>query len=366
MPINDPSPEIEGRAPDGTAVTGNPVLVGGSDGANVQTLTLKPASTAPVASDPALVVSISPNSPATGISGTVTANQGTPAALANRWPVGITDGTNGLAAIKAASTAPAAADQALVVVLSPNQQAIPIQASPVASTPGISFGQVATAALTQVVVRKTTYNEQTVGAQRSISSANAADTGVGTGAQQVTITWYDSTGAGPFTEVVTLNGVTAVATVATTICFIESMRVTRVGSGGVNAGIITLFVNAAGGGGTIGTIAASDVQTFWTHHYVPAGLTCNVTGVSCSNSATVVGGGAVFLLKQRAIGVVGAVETQVGDTIRLYGQSSGVSRLYTSQPAPIKVVGPARLQMYVTPESATALTQRASFDFYDV
>jgi len=62
------------------------------------------------------------------------------------------------------------------------------------------------------VVRATTYTEQTVNAQRSFASSSASDTGAGTGAQQVTLTYYDATGAGPFTEVVTLAGVVAVAT----------------------------------------------------------------------------------------------------------------------------------------------------------
>jgi hypothetical protein len=53
------------------------------------------------------------------ISGTITANQGTPAATANRWPVQITDGTN-LGVVKAASTSPALADPAQIVNLSPN------------------------------------------------------------------------------------------------------------------------------------------------------------------------------------------------------------------------------------------------------
>jgi hypothetical protein len=50
----------------------------------------------------------------------VSANQGTAAALAGAWPMEITDGTNGPAAVKAASTAAIATDPALVVALSPN------------------------------------------------------------------------------------------------------------------------------------------------------------------------------------------------------------------------------------------------------
>jgi hypothetical protein len=51
---------------------------------------------------------------------TTTASQGTAAALSGAWPVELTDGTNGPAAVKAASTAAVAADKALVVAVSPN------------------------------------------------------------------------------------------------------------------------------------------------------------------------------------------------------------------------------------------------------
>lgn len=52
----------------------------------------------------------------------VAATQGTAAAAAGAWPVKTTDGTN-TAAVKAASTAPIATDPALVVSLSPNSPA---------------------------------------------------------------------------------------------------------------------------------------------------------------------------------------------------------------------------------------------------
>ena len=53
------------------------------------------------------------------VSGTVSATQGTAAAASGAWPAKITDGTN-IAAVKAASTAAAASDPAAVVSLSPN------------------------------------------------------------------------------------------------------------------------------------------------------------------------------------------------------------------------------------------------------
>jgi len=60
------------------------------------------------------------NFPATQpVSGTVTANQGTAAAVSGAWPSLVTDGTR-TATVKAASTAAVAADTALVVAISPN------------------------------------------------------------------------------------------------------------------------------------------------------------------------------------------------------------------------------------------------------
>jgi len=58
------------------------------------------------------------------VSGTVTSNQGTPNSLANAWPTELTDGTNGPAAIKPASTAAQTTDPALVVAISPNSNTV--------------------------------------------------------------------------------------------------------------------------------------------------------------------------------------------------------------------------------------------------
>jgi fibronectin-binding autotransporter adhesin len=55
-----------------------------------------------------------PISGSTTVSGTITANQGTAAAVASAWPAKISDGTS-TAAVKAASTAAAATDPALVI-----------------------------------------------------------------------------------------------------------------------------------------------------------------------------------------------------------------------------------------------------------
>jgi hypothetical protein len=225
-----------------------------------------------------------------------------------------------------------------------------------------TFGDVTTAALTRTVVKRTAYIEQVTNAQRSIASASANDTAAGTGARTVKIEYFDQTGAGPFSETVTLNGTTYVNTVATNICFIEQIIVLTAGSTGSNVGILTLKAATAGGGATIGTIAATNNQTFWAHHYVPTGKICNITGISCGHNGTTVGSGALFTLNAQAIGLANAVETQVSDFVRLYGQTSTFARNYTS---PIKVIGPARIQMYVTPETASSTIYRSAFDFFE-
>jgi hypothetical protein len=121
-----------------------------------------------------------------------------------------------------------------------------------------TFGDITTSALTRVLVKRTAYTEQTTNAQRSIASASTNDTAAGTGARTVKIEYLDQTGAGPFTETVTLNGTTYVNTVATNICFIEQITVLTAGSTGSNVGILTLKAATGGGGTTIGTIAAGD------------------------------------------------------------------------------------------------------------
>lgn len=224
-----------------------------------------------------------------------------------------------------------------------------------------AFGDVQTSATATVPVRRTTYTKQTSNAQRSIVSSSANDTAAGTGARTVRITYLDDAGNGPSTETVTLNGTTPVNTVSSTICFIESIEVLTAGSTGNNVGILSLKAATGGGGATIGTIAATDNQTFWAHHYVPVGEIANITGLSVSHSGTTVGSGGVFFFKAIAIGVAGAVDTQVSDSHRLYGQSSTTPRSYIS---PVKIPGPSRIVVYVTPETSSSTVYRASLDFF--
>lgn len=271
----------------------------------------------------------------------------------------ITDGTNGPVAVKAASIAPVATDPALVVVISPNQQAIAVTTSPATSTPGLSAGDVALSSATTSAIRRTAYTEQAANFVGSIISSNAADAAAGTGARTVQIYWVSLDGLSSGVETATLNGTTSVPLVTATKCFIERMEVATAGSGGVPAGTITLR-NAAVA--TVGTIAAGDNSTFWAHHYVVSGKTCNITSAFHGNNSTVSGGTSLAIIRSRPFGA-NTVEEQVSDFIGVGGAMNPFSRNYGSV---IQITGPARVVMYVTSTSATSITYRGSFDYYDV
>jgi len=215
-------------------------------------------------------------------------------------------------------------------------------------------------------IRATTYNEQTANAQRSLASLSASDSAAGVGARQVKVIYYDATMAGPFTETVTMNGVTAVAMVNSNICFIEKMEVVSVGSTGWNVGTIKLFVNNAGAGGTIGTIGVANViagqgdnLTFWAHHYVAVGkvatLATFVTGSSSSNVS-----GRYFLRTRNPL-VAASPNAQISDFIAS-GPGAAVTRVLN---IPIKVVGPAVVLAFGIPD-ANGAKMFASFDFSEM
>jgi hypothetical protein len=357
-----------GASADGAAVTGNPILIGGQDGTNTQSILTDTtgrqimigaaADGTAITGNPVLIA---------GQDGTNTQSIATDGY--GRIQVIITGSGGGSSQVegRAADGATPVGNPVLVggydgantqTILTDTSGRIVIAPSGASTVSGFSFGDVPLSSITTSVVRRTTYTEQSTNATRSIASANANDSSAGTGARQVKITYYDQTGAGPFTTTVTTNGVTAVATSVSDICFIEKMEVVSVGSTGSNVGIITLFVNNAGGGGTIGTIAATDNRTFWAHHYTPISKTTFITSVS----AVINGGAAIYILKAKTLNVSTAPEAQVSDFIRESAQAAIAVRNYGT---PIQVVGPARILMYVTTEANTSLTYRGSFDYYD-
>jgi len=232
----------------------------------------------------------------------------------------------------------------------------------VATTKGFSDGKVVLSAIAVTAVRATTYTEQTANAQRSILSTSANDAAAGTGARTVRVTYYALAAGvvtGPFTETISLNGVTFVNTIATNICFIEKIEVLTVGSGGSNAGVISLMSATGGGGVAVWSVAVGDNKTFGSHHYVPNGKTANITGfvggIKGGNDTT------GFFLRAKDPTNANSAEIQISDALRVPTGSQS-NRVYGTS---IEVVGPSRITAYADPDTASTRTYFASFDFYE-
>lgn len=325
----------------------------------------------------------------------VPVSQGNAAPLTGAWPVIVTDGVNtqptgdansraswikigdgttGPVAVMGAFSSPSPFEPSLVVQISPNQDPLPTTVVPTDAFSGNSQGRISGVGNGVFsAIRASVYNEQTVDGQRSIVSSSANDSSAGTGARQVTIYYLDSTGAGPslaqpfYEETITLNGTTAVNTVNSNICFIEKIVVTQVGSGGFNAGTITLFTGLNGTGTTIGSIninnivqGVGDNLTLWAHHYTPLNYITDVYATVGGCSAAAGGGNYVQVLRTKNPTSVDSPETLIGDIITI-SQGNAFLRTFGS---PLAVDGPARLVLYGTPGTNNT-TLYGSFDFSD-
>lgn len=213
------------------------------------------------------------------------------------------------------------------------------------------------------ILYSTPYTEPTSAAQRSLVSSSADDSAAGIGARTVSITYYDNTGGGPFTEIVTLNGTTPVNTVATNIRFIEQMEVLTAGSTGHNSGTISLYTGTGGAGTVIGSIGVGTVfsglgdnATYWAHHYVSAGWTVELAAffvsVQAGGSATT---GRFFLTRSQPL-VPNNVEVIVDGVVLVQGEFARQYK-FTS-----KVAGFAKILTYGIPTVNNAQLS-ASFDF---
>lgn len=226
----------------------------------------------------------------------------------------------------------------------------------VGATNGQVLGYVATAATTLAAIRGTAYTERTTAGQLEVVSSSASDASAGTGSRTVRITYFDNTMAGPFTEDKTLNGTSAVATVATNMRFVEKIESLTVGSNGTNVGTITL--RAVSAGATVGTIAIGDGVSQWAHHYVATGKTCFIKRVIVGVTGN---SGNTFLKTLDAT-----------NSVSFEKQITPVLRAITAQPSQIFdmehyiVVGPARITLYTKPDSNTAATFHGGFSYYEM
>lgn len=220
---------------------------------------------------------------------------------------------------------------------------------------GRAQGYTATNATTGKAIRATTYAPQGANAQRSVNSTNANDTAAGTGARSVTIN-YLNTSFQLLSETVTMNGTTAVATVATDIAFIESITVTTVGSTGGNVGTIQVWTNNNGTGTVWGSIAATDNQTYWAHHYVPAGVTCYL--LKFAAGATVVAGQCNVNHSGNPLGA-NIPQLQIGLTL----VHAAANMNEHSFSVPLALPGPDLIWLVERPNANTASTAVAGFEY---
>jgi hypothetical protein len=258
----------------------------------------------------------------------------------------------------------------LPVSIASNQTAIPVTNIPPGSLASLRTGKVTLGGGTSGTlnaIRWTTYTEQTVNAQRSLKSSSTSDTNSGgVGARQVKITYYDALGSGPFIDTVNLNGTTVVPTNATNICFVEHMEVTSVGSTGRNVGTIHLFVNNAGGGGTIGTIGTGgmvagqgDNKTLWAHHYVADTKSAKLATLVASVISG--GSGTATTFHLRAKDPRNATDPEILISDLLLVAEDAIVRTMT---IPIVVDGFKRITVYAVPH-VNNVTMTATFDFLE-
>jgi hypothetical protein len=224
-----------------------------------------------------------------------------------------------------------------------------------------SFGKIQLGGGTQGTVnaiRLTPYFEQPDQAQRALKSTSANDSGTGTGARRVRITYFDALMHGPLVTDVIMNGLNPAPTSVMDMRFIEKMEVIEVGSGGTNSGPITLTVTAAGTGviGSISVGTAFDIRTYWAHHYI-ANNTKLTIGVI--DAGTTSGVNAEAFMEYVNPLKSGSPEEQIFGSLCVGGGNSSTVRPVA--PA-FLVVGPARLTMYVIPAGNTS-NYFASFDW---
>lgn len=225
-----------------------------------------------------------------------------------------------------------------------------------------AIGSLTTTSASEVALDATTFTEVLDNVLRGIKSSSANDTAAGTGARTVRITFYklaaDGSITGPFAEVVTLNGTTAVPTV-NTMTFVERMEVVTAGSGLVAAGTISLFPVAAGTGTAIAILAAAAVRTFLARHYVASNRQCVLRDIEC------IGGDAAAALVDVKVlpyvtGPAAGIETSLTGP---FGSTLTTPRNVRIDD--LVIAGPCRVRLTVTPANTNSQTTRASFGWAD-
>lgn len=121
------------------------------------------------------------------------------------------------------------------------------------------------------------------GEQMTVVSTSASDSSAGIGTQSVDIHYIDATGNAQ-TEIVTMNGVTPVNTVATNIRFIQSIHTQTTGTNAVTVGTISIY--KTGSVTTVyNTITPGGNMSLNAARMVPLGKTFYITNLSVAGAS---------------------------------------------------------------------------------
>lgn len=135
-------------------------------------------------------------------------------------------------------------------------------------------------------------NISLTGVQMSFVSSSVNDAAAGTGLRTLLMSYIEHSTLAAKTEVITMNGTTPVLSVATNIRFINSLTMLTAGSGGKNAGTITV----TNGGLTYGGIATGRRVQMSAYRMVPAGKVFYPDTVFASSNSGAAATKAVFHL----------------------------------------------------------------------
>ena len=181
-----------------------------------------------------------------------------------------------------------------------------------------------------------------------VSSDNTNDKANGTGALTVKI-FYLTTGFVEKSEIVTMTGTAAAATVAVDIYRINSFRIGTAGSSGVAAGNILLRVVSAGA--TKSRIDAGQTRARNMAYTVPVGKKLVIQSFECSSSGTVGTSYLKFTLRATQDDLTGAASSIEFPFFEVAVQTTG---LWVAMPQPIVFEAGVDTHVVVIGDSATS------------
>lgn len=226
----------------------------------------------------------------------------------------------------------------------------------------IAWGKRATAAVTPVVLGPNAFGQPIASGGNLINvvSSSASDAAAGTGARTLVIRYIDANG-GKNVITITLNGTTTVSTSVSPNCSdIEDFFVLTSGSGGSNAGTITVTV----AGVAIAVMAVNDNHWNYARHIVPTGKTCLINQVRMN--ANGVSGYGYLATYDAYFASATFTRRRLCANFRVV---TGQNEVFVpfDPPIPIKVTSFlwAPVELWVVPDAATAGTFWGGFSYYE-